>query len=308
MKLKHLGIAAAIAASLVLVGCNSNNNADSSATVATVNGDAIHADTLDTLLDAMANGQTIKKPLRAKRSLLNRLVQLKVLAQTAQEQGLADKPSIKAQLEVQKEALLAKALVRQHVKDNPVTDDDVEAAFQKQLKTMDQNEYKARHILLKTKEDADNVIAKLDNGANFATLAKAKSTGPTAKKGGELGWFTPSDMVPPFAKAVQNLKKGHYTEDPVQTRFGWHVILLQDTRATPKPKLEKIKSSLQRQLAAKKNKDFIKSVRDQAQVSINEDYFKPKQATPTPASSSPAQTATTPTPASATQPQQTAGE
>jgi peptidyl-prolyl cis-trans isomerase C len=198
---------------------------------------------------------------------------------------------VQAEIQIQHEALLAKALVHQYLEKHPVTDQDIQTAFKKQTQSMDQKEYKARHILVKDKKTAEKAIDKLNHGAKFAELAKKLSTGPSAKKGGELGWFSPSDMVKPFSNAVEHLKKGQYTKKPVKTQFGWHVILLQDERPVPKPKLADQKSSIKQRLQSQRVQDFVNQVQKKADIDI-----KQSQA-PTPQSGAPAQQAPAPAPA-----------
>ncbi|HET7369367.1 MAG TPA: peptidylprolyl isomerase [Gammaproteobacteria bacterium] len=322
MNFKHLTVGTAIVATLLLAACNgdngNNNNAantnasanNNSPVIATVNGEAIHENTLDALLNQVAHGR--KVPPQAKQQLLNRLVQLKVLAQQARQQGIADQPDVQAEIQVQREALLAKALITQHMKQNPVSDEAVQAAYQKQIQSMDQKEYKARHILVNDKKTAEEVIAKLNNGANFAELAKKVSTGPSAKNGGELGWFSPSDMVAPFGKAVTQLKKGEYTAQPVKTQFGWHVILLEDVRPVPQPKLADMKASIKQQLEAQKVQDFVETLQKQASVDIKEEQFQAEapapQTTAAPAATTPTGASAMPAPATTAQPQAAASE
>ncbi|HET8552502.1 MAG TPA: peptidylprolyl isomerase [Gammaproteobacteria bacterium] len=318
MKFKLLSVCAIIAASLALAACNGsgNNNGsansnpvadsgnthsstsankDNSPVLATVNGEAIHQDTIDNIIKERGHG--IQPSPQIRHELLDRLIDLKVLAQQARQQGLARKPEIQTEMRLQSDSLLAKALVQQHIQQNPISDQDVQQAYQKQVQSMDQKEYKARHILVNDKKTAEKAIDKLNHGADFAKLAKKMSTGPSAKNGGELGWFSPSDMVKPFAEAVENLKKGEYTRQPVKTRFGWHVILLQDVRKMPKPKLSDVKASIEQQLRSQEVQAYVDKLRSQAKVNIN----KQQAAAPAPASSTgPATTA--PQPASGSQP------
>ncbi|HET6724506.1 MAG TPA: peptidylprolyl isomerase [Gammaproteobacteria bacterium] len=312
MKFKYLTAGALIGASVLLAACgpsnkNNDNNggnagaslkADNSPVVATVNGKAIHESAVDALLSSIAGGRNINPPPQARRRLLDRLVQLKALADKAQKDGLADNADVQAEIRIQRQALLAKALVSQYMDQHPVTDEQVQAAYKKQTQAMDKTEYKARHILVNDEKTAEKVIDKLNNGANFTKLAKKMSTGPSAKNGGELGWFSPSDMVPPFAAAVEKLKKGEYTKQPVKTQFGWHVILLEDTRPVPQPKLADVQASIKQKLQSQEVQDFVNSVQKQAKIDINESAFAPK--TPAPASTAPATHA--PAPASTSQP------
>ena len=129
-------------------------------------------------------------------------------------------------------------------------------------------EYKARHILLANEADAQAVVTALDEGADFAELAKEKSTGPSGPQGGDLGWFSPDNMVPPFAEAVQSMSKGSYSETPVQTQFGWHVILLEDERELEAESYESMEGKLKEQARRQVLNAYVTELRQGAEVVI----------------------------------------
>ena len=132
---------------------------------------------------------------------------------------------------------------------------------------MDKNEYKARHILVASKEDGEQIIKKLKGGAKFEDLAKAQSTDTGSKNnGGELGWFTTSRMVKPFADAVLALKKGEITQEPVQTQFGWHVIQLEDTRDKTPPPFDQVKPQITNQVIRKKLQAYVEDLKKNAKI------------------------------------------
>lgn len=300
MNLKPAFACLALIAAAALAGCGPSNgngqhgntaagngaNTGQSSAVATVNGDAISENTLTTFVSKRTGGAHIKLSPADKTNLLNQLINLKVLAQKADQEGIAAKPDMQAEINIQREALLANALVRQYIDQHPVTDDDVKQAYAKRVGSMDRQEYKARHILVNDKKSAEDAISKLNGGADFAKLAEKVSTGPSAKKGGELGWFSPSDMVQPFSQAVEKLKKGQYTKEPVKTQFGWHVILLEDVRDVPKPTLADLKPAIENQLRGQQVQDYVKKLRDQAKVDIKLPQQPAPAATPQPATGS----------------------
>jgi peptidyl-prolyl cis-trans isomerase C len=124
---------------------------------------------------------------------------------------------------------------------------------------------------VKTEAEAKKIIAELDKGGDFAKLANKNSTDPSAKEaqsGGDLGWFTASQMVEPFSKAVAALEKGKYTKTPVQTQFGWHIILREDSRAQTPPPIEAVKEQLMPYLQRKKVQTMLENLRKQAKVEI----------------------------------------
>ena len=143
------------------------------------------------------------------------------------------------------------------LKDRKATDTELKAEYDSQVAAMPKTQYHAHHILLKTKDDADKVLAQLKKGAKFETLAKSLSTDTGSKaNGGDLNWFSPSGMVKPFADAVVALKKGETTTAPVQSDFGWHVIRLDDTRETTPPPFDTVKDRLVQIVEAKKFKSY----------------------------------------------------
>ena len=128
------------------------------------------------------------------------------------------------------------------------SDDDIQAAYDARYADgFGGDEYNASHILVETEEEAAAIKAELDAGADFATLAKEKSTGPSGPNGGSLGWFGPGAMVPEFDSVVIAMKPGEIS-DPVQTQFGWHVITLNETRRSDAPELELVRGEIANQL------------------------------------------------------------
>jgi peptidyl-prolyl cis-trans isomerase C len=133
--------------------------------------------------------------------------------------------------------------------------------YAEQLEGSSPMEFKARHILVESQGEANDLIAQLDDGADFAELAKEKSTGPSGPSGGDLGWFPPDRMVPSFSAAVQGLDNGAYTKEPVQTQFGWHVILREDSRESVPPPFESVRDALKQQVEGQKLQEYIESLR-----------------------------------------------
>ncbi len=134
---------------------------------------------------------------------------------------------------------------------------------------MPKTQYHARHILVNSQEDAQKIIDQLKKGAKFEDLAKKDSIDSSKDQGGDLGWFSPSNMVKPFADAVAALKKGEYTQTPVQTQYGWHVIQLIDTRETPVPPLDSVKDRVDQLVQNKKFKAYQDELMKNAKVEKN---------------------------------------
>jgi peptidyl-prolyl cis-trans isomerase C len=228
--------------------------------VATVNGVAIP----QTLMDAY----TKHRPQGAgqKDAVVNELVAQELLVQEAKRRGIDKDPKIKAEIEVLKRGVLAGNAIKVYLEEHPVSEADMKAEYKRVAPTLAREEFKARHILLKTEDEAKAIIKDLKKGGDFVALAKSKSTGPSAKNGGDLGWFNPTQMVPPFAEAVQKMKKGAVSDAPVQTQFGWHVILLEDTRTKPAPTYEQVKPQLSMFMQQKATQEYIKSLETKAKI------------------------------------------
>lgn len=238
--------------------------------VARVNGQPVSAVALDAQVQSQSSrGQPVQRP-----QALDELVDLMVLAQEAEAQGLPQQPEIAAQLQRQRAAVLAQHLVRAELSSFSPSEDDLRQAYQERVEQMSGQEYKASHILLEEEAKAKEMIAQLDEGADFASLAQEHSTGPTSNRGGDLGWFQPDQMVGPFAEAVEALEPGSYTQAPVKTRFGWHVVRLEDVREMQKPAFEEIRDQLRNQLVSRHVQDYIASLREQADIEITDESLK----------------------------------
>ncbi|HQR50407.1 MAG TPA: peptidylprolyl isomerase, partial [Methylophilaceae bacterium] len=202
---------------------------------ATVNGKPIKQSLVDFVLkDAAAQGQKIDD--QSKSLVLNRLVTQEVVIQEAQKAGLDKQADYLARQELANRELLINTYLQDFIKKNPISEADIKAEYDKFKQQLGDKEYNARHILVKTEQEAKDIIAQLAKGADFAKLAREKSQDPGSKdKGGELDWFSPARMVKPFSDAVVGMKKGEDTKTPVQNQYGWHVIKLVDVRKTQDP-------------------------------------------------------------------------
>jgi peptidyl-prolyl cis-trans isomerase C len=271
-----------IVGSAIIAGCNQQQPAATSTVsstpaatptvakadaVASVNGKFIPKSALEQLEKEIAersHGQTFPKE-----KLIEELVQRELLTQDAIQKQLDKSPELLARLEDVKKSLLSQAALQEYLKANPVTDADVKAEYDKKVAAENGTEYKARHILVKTDAEAKKIIAELDKGADFAKLANKNSLdAKESQNGGDLGWFVASQMVAPFSEAVAALEKGKYTKAPVQTQFGWHVILREDSRALTPPPLEAVKDQLTPFLQRQKVQTMMEGLRKQAQVEI----------------------------------------
>lgn len=191
----------------------------------------------------------------------SQLTDIYLLSNQPRATELKNGPRLKAQMELQTRAMVAQAVATDFISRNQATEDELKAMYEEQVGSAPAMEFKARHILVESQGEANDVIAQLADGADFVELAKEKSTGPSGPSGGDLGWFPPDRMVPAFSQAVQALDNGAYTKEPVQTQFGWHVILREDSRESVPPPYESVRDSLKQQVEGQKLQEYIESLR-----------------------------------------------
>jgi peptidyl-prolyl cis-trans isomerase C len=221
------------------------------------------------MFDAFAKavmGGSAEAPTDEQRTqLIDQLVNMTLAAQAAEKDGLAKDPAVQARLDLLRTQILAEAASEKYIKSHPVSDSEMRAEYDAQVANMPK-EYKARHILVDKKETADGIIAKLQAGGDFSKLATAESKDSSAKSGGDLGWFSPQSMVKAFADAVAALQKGEYTKQPVQSEFGWHVILLEDVRTPEVPEFDQVKPQVEMFTQRKKLQTYLEELRKNAKI------------------------------------------
>lgn len=219
--------------------------------VATVNGENVVLSDLQALHADLPEQVRKLSFERIYRPLLEQVIQTKLLAAKARADGLDKTPGVARRLRTLQDRMLHRVYLSELV-EKSVTEDQLAAAYKDfAANHSGKEEIKARHILVKTKKAAMAVIEALDKGGKFARLAEEKSIGPSKAGGGDLGWFARGQMVKPFADAAFGLKKGAFTEAPVQTQFGWHVILLEDRRRMAPPPFDEKRVELRQQLESK---------------------------------------------------------
>lgn len=210
------------------------------------------------------------------REVFDQYLTMEIAANAGEKTGLARKPEVAAQLRVLRMNVLSEAQMRKYLEEHPVVDADLSAEYDEQVAAVP-TEYSARHILVEDEAAAKAIIAKLDSGADFAKLAKEKSKDSSASNGGDLGWFALQTMVKPFADAVAALEKGKYTTTPVQSQFGWHVILLEDTRKPTLPTLAEVKDRLQEMVQRKKIQTYLEELRKEAGIDVDKAFEEIKK-------------------------------
>ena len=191
----------------------------------------------------------------------DQLTDIYLLSDLPRAQELKEGARLKAQIELQTRAMLAQAVATDFLANNQATDEEMRAIYTEQTASAGGKEFKARHILVETQGEAADIITQLEGGADFEELAKEKSTGPSGPSGGDLGWFPPDQMVAEFSQAVQALGDGEFSKDPVQTQFGWHVILREQSRDAVPPPFESVREVLKQQVEAQKLQAYLESLR-----------------------------------------------
>jgi peptidyl-prolyl cis-trans isomerase C len=223
--------------------------------------------------------------------LRDALINSEILAQEAIKQGLDKDPVLLTALELNRKEILGRALVENHAGKNPVKDERIKAEYDRLKAKAGDTEYHARHILVDDEKLAKDLAAKLKaKKAKFEDLAKKHSKDSSAERGGDLGWMAPSNLVPEFALAMSALKKGETTPAPIKSRFGWHIIKLEETRPVSFPELDKVKGRIASQLMQNDIRQYVTELRSVAKVEV------PTQTPPT-GSPAPAAAATPATPA-----------
>jgi len=236
-----------------------------SAVAATVNGKQITQEMLDTFSQAVMGNSPEPATDEQKTQLLDQLINMTLAAQAAEKDGLQKDPKVAGRLDLLRTQILAEAASEKFVESQPVTDADLKAEYDTQVAGMPK-EYKARHILVDDKEKAESIVRDLQAGGDFSKIAAKESKDSSGKAGGDLGWFSPQTMVKPFADAVQALEKGKYTTTPVQSEFGWHVIILDDVRSPEAPKFEDVKPQVEMFVQRKKLQEYLDGLRTAAKI------------------------------------------
>ena len=234
--------------------------------VAKVNGVAIPQAKLDAIVKARAAGKQPDTPeIRA--AIRDTLINQEVVSQEAIKKGIDKHPDVAAQLDLQRQETLVNAFVQEYMKANPVTDELVRKEYERIKPTIPAKEFKARHILVEKEDEAKEVIAQIKKGGNFEKIAadKSKDTGSKGR-GGDLDWGPAGRYVKPFGDALAKLKKGQMTDAPVQSEFGWHVIRLDDERATKIPTMDEAKPQIQQMLQGQQVQKMLAELRAKAKV------------------------------------------
>jgi peptidyl-prolyl cis-trans isomerase C len=260
MKMKLLSTLAAAALLSTLAPLANAQN------VAIVNGKAVPSSRVDALTQQIArSGRPVTPEMQAQ--IKDEVIAREIFIQEAQKQGLDTTEDFKSQVELARQAILIRELFGIYQKNNPVTDAEVKAEYDKFAAANSGKEYKARHILVEKEDEAKAIIAQLKKGGKFEEIAKKSSKDPgSGAKGGDLDWAGPGNYVAEFSDAMTKLPKGKTTETPVKSQFGYHIIRVDDIRDAQLPKFDDVKPQISQQLQQQRLVKFQEELRSKAKV------------------------------------------
>ncbi len=253
-----LPLAAALA-----IACNAGAATD---VLATVNGKPIPRGRLDYLLKTSA-AQGHPETAEMRQQGRDMLISQEALYQEAVKKGYDRNPDVATQVAISREEVVINAYLRDYIKNNPVSDEAVKRAYEQQKALSEDREYRLRHILVRTEDEAKQIVAQLKKGTGFEKLAAEKSDDPGSKsRGGDLGWAALGRYVPQFGDAVKKMKKGQVSETPVHTQFGWHVIRVDDERPLQFPTFEQAKGQILQTLQRQSVEKVVAELRAKAKI------------------------------------------
>lgn len=234
--------------------------------VAVVNGKAVPKSRVDALSQQVAkSGRQVTPEMEGE--LKKEVIAREIFMQEAQKMGLEATDDFKSQMELARQTLLIRELFMDFQKKNPVSDADIQAEYDRFAAANSGKEFKSRHILVETEDEAKAIIAQIKKGKKFEDIAKKSSKDPgSGANGGDLDWANPNNYAKEFADALKGLTKGKMTDTPVKTEFGYHVIRLDDTRDAQLPKLQDVKPQVAQQLQQQKLKVYQEQLRAKAKV------------------------------------------
>ena len=234
--------------------------------VATVNGVAVPQARADFLMQQQQQrGAPDNEQMRS--AVREELINREVIAQEAQRAGVGNNAEVKAQLDIVRQEIIVGAFLRDYARKHPITEAEIQKEYDRAKAQHGDKEYKARHILVETEDQAKSLIAELKKGGKFDELASknSKDTG-SAQRGGDLDWNVPGTFDKTFSDAMVKLEKGKYTEAPVKTRFGFHIIQLDDVRPAKFAAFGEVRPRIQQMLVQNKIDELIKGLRAKAKI------------------------------------------
>ncbi|HKQ15161.1 MAG TPA: peptidylprolyl isomerase [Steroidobacteraceae bacterium] len=264
----HTPIVLALLAPLALAACNKAATPAAEAPaerVATVNGKALPKSEFDLYVANMNRQSGREVTEEQKEQLLDQYISMQLAAAEAEKAGIEKDQKVRDQLALARVQVLVDAGLQKYLEAHPVQESELRPEYDAQVAALPR-EYHARHILVEDEAAAVAITKELKGGADFAKLAAKRSKDSSSKSGGDLGWFTLDTMVKPFADAVKTMQPGQLTEQPVQSQYGWHVIKLEETRATSAPPFDEVKDRVKMIVQRKKLQTHLEELRKAAKV------------------------------------------
>jgi len=263
MKLLQIMTKLTVAAGLLVSAANAQSSVDSDVVVATVNGEEIKMGHVVMVYDTLPQQYKSLPAEQVFQGIVEQIIQQTVLAQAAAN---PNSKYIEFAVDNERRILTASQMIDE-ITTEATSEDKLQAYYDARYQSADLGrEYNASHILVESEEEAKDLIFKLSDGADFAALAQEFSTGPSGPNGGALGWFGQGRMVAPFEQAVMSLTVGEVSPLPVQTQFGWHVIILNDMRAVQAPAFEEVSGEIAAELQRVAIEERVKVMVDGAAV------------------------------------------
>ena len=236
----------------------------SAETVMTVNGHDIDSAVVDLYIASRTQKPANQVSGAEREQLVSEITDIYLLTTQDGVGELMQAPEVKAQMEIQTRGLMAQVVATDFLAKNAATEDEILSSYAEQIEVAPELQFKARHILVETQLAAIALVSQLDAGGDFQELAIANSADAgSGPQGGDLGWFSPNQMVTPFSDAVAELADGDYTKEPVQTQFGWHVILREESRASEPPTLDSVRDVIKQSVEQQKLQDYLIALRTQ---------------------------------------------
>ncbi len=200
-------------------------------------------------------------------ALLQDLISVVVIAREAEREGLMNERTIAAELELQRLQHLANRMAQRHIERNPASDSEIREFYEENLPNLASTEYRAAHIMVGTQQLARAIVDELNAGEEFQSLAEEHSMDTS-----ELGWFSLESADPMFAEAIRQMEVGSYSQEPFQTQFGWHVVLLHETRRQDPPEMEAIRDELRAAVNRQRVVRFVEELASKAEINkVSED-------------------------------------
>jgi peptidyl-prolyl cis-trans isomerase C len=264
----HTPTVLVLLAPLVLAACNKAGTPAAAAPaerVATVNGKALPKSEFELYVANMSrqSGRDVNE--EQKGQLLDQYISMQLAAEEAEKAGVDKDAKVRDQLALARLQVLVDAGLQKYLEAHPVQESELRPEYDAQVAALPR-EYHARHILVEDQAAAEAITKELKGGADFAKLAAKRSKDSSSKSGGDLGWFTLDTMVKPFADAVKTMQPGQLTEQPVQSQYGWHVIKLEESRATSAPPFDEVKDRVKMIVQRKKLQTHLEDLRKAAKV------------------------------------------